>query len=599
MAPIEFRIDARRAHLRELSVSLEFDTAPGTSGGAPREQIVFLPTWTPGSYLIREFARHLSRVEALDAASGRSLACRKVTKNRFAISLASDTRRVRLDYRVYAHELTVRTADATADHAFWNHACVLLWPVDDQDRGARIGVHAPPGWRLACSLPHDPLPDASSSTDGLLATLVARDIDEAMDAPCLIGRFERIEWSVGGVPHAIALDDLAGVSPPPGLVADLTAIVERAKELFGGSLPYESYLFLCLFAADGHGGLEHATSTTLLASRTAWRTPKGYRDFLGLAAHELFHAWNVKRMRPREFWRYDYENENYTDLLWLIEGWTAYYDDLLCQRAGLMTRGDYLAIVAKNVNAMLSNPGRLQASLAESSFDAWIRLYRPDENTRNSSQNYYGNGSVAALCLDLSVRAASEGRVALDHVLRELYATTFGRGRGYTLEDVQAALARLADDAAVATLTSLVSRDLDPDLAAMFAPFGIRVVVKDSDRPWLGISFDTGGTRIASVTRGSPAHAAGLSPGDEVLAVQSLRVDAGRWQEVVDATVVVGQPVEVLLARRGVVAKCVVTPARGPGTVSLEIEQNQDAGKRALLDGWLTADRETASPAKN
>ncbi len=597
MALIEFRIDAREAHLRELSVSVEFDTSPTTRSGAAREQVVFLPTWTPGSYLIREFARHLSRVEALDAVSGRPLACRKVTKNRFAVSLADDTRRVRLAYRVYAHELTVRTADATADHAFWNHACVLLWPVDEPGRGARIRVHAPSGWRLACALPHDHEPNASPGVDGLLATLVARDIDEAMDAPCLVGRFELLEWSVGGVPHAIALDDLAGITPPPNLVPDLTAIVERARDLFGGSLPYEAYLFLCLFAADGHGGLEHATSTTLLASRTALRTPKGYRDFLGLAAHELFHAWNVKRMRPREFWRYDYENENYTNLLWLIEGWTAYYDDLLCQRAGLMPRSDYLAIVAKNVNAMLNGPGRLHASLGESSFDAWIRLYRPDENTRNSSQNYYGNGSVAALCLDLALRSASDGRVSLDHVLRGLYARTFDQGRGYTLEDVHAVLAELGDEAAVATLTSLVSHDLDPDLAAAFAPFGIQVVTKDSDRPWLGISFESSGTRIASVTRGSPAHAAGLAPGDEVLALQNLRVDAGRWQEVVDATVTVGRSVEVLLARRGVVTKCTVTPARNPGTVSLEIEKNQDARKRALLDGWLATDRDATSPA--
>ncbi len=600
MAVLDYRIDVQQPAVRELAVTLHLDresTRAAVDGASPAHIDLFLPTWTPGSYLIREYARHLSRVVAADEASGSALPCAKVAKNRFRIELGAATRRIRVAYRVYAHDLSVRTADLTADHAYWNHACVLLWPVGRPELGARLTIVFPRGWDLACALPQVEAEVSGIPSSATARTLVADDMDRAFDSPCLVGRFRRVEWQVDGVPHSAALDGLAGVAPPPGLATHLASIVEHTRDVFAGALPYARYSFLCLFAADGQGGLEHGDSTTLLASRTAFASEKSYHEFLSLAAHELFHAWNVKRLRPVEFWRYDYEHETYTEFLWLIEGWTSYYDDLVCMRAGIVSRTDYLALVAKNVNAMLGAPGRLRLSLRESSFDAWIRLYRPDENTRNSSQNYYGNGAVAAMCLDLTIRRETAGARSLDDVMRSLYRGTYGAGRGYTLADVQQAVTSVAGDGPVAALSALVDDQLNPDLGALFASFGISVQARDTERPFLGVQFDNGSMRVGSVTADSPAHAAGIQPGDEVLAVADLRVDSGRWPDVFQAIARVDTPIEVLVARRGVITRCVAVPSRSPGTIQLELDENASAEARALRDGWLPPKSAKTEPA--
>jgi predicted metalloprotease with PDZ domain len=609
---LEYRIDVLHPASREIGIQLTIRTEDmgGRSGSGGDSLDLFLPTWTPGSYLQREFARHLSRVAAADADSGAPLRCRKVSKNRFRILLAANTRQVRVSYGVYAHELSVRTADLTADHAFWNHACLLLWPVDQLELRARLHVVFPRTWQLACALPRDEhsapsgvgelckmvepgeVGDAATAArDSRSVVLLARGMDEVCDSPCLLGNFHRVEWVVRGVPHAIALDGLDAIPVPPSLSKDLAAIVEAAAAVFGGPLPYSSYEILTMFTADGHGGLEHAASTTLLVSRTSFSTPKGYREFLSLVAHELFHAWNVKRLRPVEFWHYDYEAENYTDFLWLIEGWTAYYDDLLCARAALMSRSDYLGIVAKNVNAMLAAPGRLRLSLEESSFDAWIRLYRPDENTRNSSQNYYGNGAVAAMCLDLVIRRDSRGQRSLDHVLAQLYESTFANGRGYDRDDVRRVLTAVGGESAVQVLAELVTDSLDPPLESLLSTFGLRVQWRDTDRPFVGVQFESGNTVIASVIAGSPAHAAGLHPGDEILALQNLRVDASRWADVLAALAKVGAPVAALIARRGIVKTCKLQLRNAPGTMAIEVDTAASPEARALLDAWLPADK--------
>jgi predicted metalloprotease with PDZ domain len=460
---------------------------------------------------------------------------------------------------------------------------------------ARLEITYPAAWSLACALPVAPSPSTAHVDDGgqgavlQRTALLADDLDHVVDSPCLLGTLVRLDWTVGRVPHSAVLDGLASVPVPATLVDDLKKIVERTASIFGGELPYQRYVFLCLFAADGHGGLEHSESTTLLMSRTAIATPKGYRDFLSLAAHEHFHAWNAKRMRPVEFWTYDYERENYTELLWLIEGWTAYYDDLICHRAGLISREDYLGIVAKNVNTMLAAPGRHHLSLSESSFDAWIRLYRPDENSRNSSQNYYGNGAVAAMCLDLLIRRRTSGAASLDDIVRTLYASTFAHGRGYTADDIARIVATVAGADVVTALTALVSDRLDPELNSLVAAFGLRVVSTGADKPYLGITFDAGRTTIAAINLDSPAYRSGLSPGDEVLAIAGLRVDGDRWAEVFQAVARIDHPLEVLVARRGVIARRVATPTSSPPTISIEIDPVATAGQTALRDGWLPA----------
>ena len=587
-----YRIAATGPATGELDLELELTvadcaTAPDPEGG--RLLLLFLPVWTPGSYLVREYSRHLSRVTATSSA-GQPLTVTKTSKNRFAVHVPREVERVSVRYRVYAHELSVRTADVTGEHAYWNHACLLLWPVERPRLAAQIAITFPANWDLACPLPlveDDAATSASIAAGMQRRTLRADDLDHAIDSPCVLGTLEQRSWVTRGVRHTIAMDGLAGIAAPASLVDDLARIVECAADVFGSQLPYPEYQFLCLFAADGHGGLEHRDSTTLLMARTALTNDKGYRDFLGLAAHELFHAWNVKRLRPAEFWSYDYENENYTRFLWLIEGWTAYYDDLLCLRSGALSPADYLGIAAKNIQAVLQAPGRLRMSLAESSFDAWIRLYRPDENTRNSSQNYYVNGAVAALAFDLLVRRDSAGARSLDDVLRHLWAETFAKGRGYTLADIRNAVLAVTSESALQALLELTNGNLDPALAPLLASHGIRWVTRDADKPFLGLQFEGGSTVIASVATGSPAQQAGLQPGDEVLAIQNLRVDTNRWQDVFQAVARVEAPLELLLARRGVVQRRVAVPGRSTGTVALEIDETAPEPVRLLRDRWL------------
>jgi predicted metalloprotease with PDZ domain len=582
-----YRIDTSSAARGELEVRADLELAPPVPGqaAARAELDLFLPVWTPGSYLIREFARHLSRVAAIDLDSGRVLVTGKVSKNRFRIGVTAATRRVRVSYRVYAHDLSVRTADATAEHAYWNHACLLLWPVGQPRLPATIEVRFAAEWQLASALSQSPPTEIAGGYQTI--ALRADNLDDALDAPCLVGRFQRISWHTLGIEHAIVLDGLGPIAPPPSLAVDLDRVVQAAATVFGGVLPYQSYLFLCLFAADGYGGLEHGASTTLLFSRTELRTEKGYRDFLALAAHELFHAWNAKRLRPTEFWSYDYENENYTTFLWLIEGWTAYYDDLLCVRAGLLGAREYLAVAAKSIDAVLAAPGRMQLSLAESSFDAWLRLYRPDENTRNSSQNYYVNGSVAALLLDLRIRRSSNGECSLDHVIRHLYEATFQQGRGYRLDDVASAVSAVAGAEVWGAFQQLVTGMFEPDLEPLLRDFGITWRHREAGRPLLGVQFESHGTIVASVTANTPAHAAGVLPGDEILAVQGLRVDASRWQDVFSAVAAADHDVELLLARRGVVQRRTVQIQRSPGSVLLEFDPEASEQELKLRNTWL------------
>ena len=592
MSDLHFRLDVRAPEQRRIVVSLEADRdrlafAPGVEDAAD----FFLPTWTPGSYLIREYARHLGPVHAFDAMSGTALRVEKTAKNRFRVHGLHGVARVRIDYWAYAHELTVRTCDVTAEHAYWNHACILLWPVGKKSLSATVAVDMPDDWTIAGGCDVVARPGRAHYS--------LKDLDTAIDSPFLAGLLHTMQLDVRGVPHVLALDGVDGARIEERFERDVRTVIERCADVFDGSFPYPRYTFLCLFADSGYGGLEHSDSTTLLSPRTALAGGKNYQEFLGLLAHELFHAWNVKRMRPAELWDYDYEVENLTPMLWLAEGWTAYYDDLICRRAQLVTTDEYLAIVAKNMTALWSGMGRFRQSLADASFDAWIRYYRPDENTRNSTQNYYGNGALAAMTLDLTIRKATHGARNLDDAIRALYRDTFGNGRGYQLQDIERALSAAAGTDIAPLLASLTRGPLDPDFAPLLAEFGIKLEAIDRDRPYLGFGLEGGSTRVASVTDDSPAYFGGIAPGDEVIALEGLRATSDRWSDLVRSVAVIGKPLRVLVATRGVIRERFVTPIEMPRLgVRLTVDRNASEQANALRIGWIGADAPAPTPAK-
>lgn len=574
MSELSFSIDLRQTAVRRLRVSL---SCPVPESG---ELELFFATWTPGSYLIREYARHVSHL-ACEAADGSKIDIAQVAKNRWRVR-APGHEHVRLRYLVHAHELTVRTSHVDADHAYWNGACVYAWPVGAETQPASIRVDLPEGWDLVTQLPEQ-------TRDGTARVHRAADLDAAIDAPFLAGKLDRMPFEVQGVPHEYVFYGLGPIPTAEALIPDTVRIIEEAAQVFGGPLPYDRYAFYSLHTDQGGGGLEHTESSTLLAPRTTFADGKPYRGFMGLVAHEHFHVWNVKRMRPAEFWQFDYEREVPTELLWVAEGFTAYYDDHLCLRAGVHTVDSYLAILAGNINALSGNPGRFALSLSRSSFDAWVRLYRADADTRNTSQNYYTNGSLAALVLDLTIRSESAGERSLDDAMRGLWSTTWEQGRGYTRADVDRCLSDAAGCDMRARVAALVDGPFDPDFQSLLTAFGVTWKAPRDTRPYLGVALGTPAPTIQRVVAGSPADRAGLCPGDELLAVQSLRATADSWEQLWDQLARPGEPVELLLARRGRIESCTVTPGESPATLQLGLEPSPTADVASLRQGWLRA----------
>ena len=545
--------------------------------------MVFLPAWTPGSYLIREYARHLGQFR-VTASDGGPMRWHKTGKNRFRIEPDLDESSVRISYTVYAHELSVRTADLTDQHAFLCGAAGFLWPVGVTQCETSIELLVPEDWDVATSLPHEVVEPGRIH-------LRATGLDELVDSPILAGLLEKLEFTALHKPHTLVLDGLCGVTAPDTLVEDTIRIIEQAAAIYGDTLPYDRYEFLCMFTDSGRGGLEHLASSALLAPRTTFHKKSEYREFIGLVAHEFFHVWNFKRMRPAELWEFDYENENYTELLWVAEGFTTYYDDHLCRRAGVLTPTQYLEGIAHTIAELRRTPGRFRQSLSEASFDAWILLYRPDENTHNSTLSYYGNGALAALCLDLRIRQETGGKKSLDDAVRLLYERTYLAGRGYTYEDVVDVLEETARTDVSGFLHALVRQPLDPDFDAVFKPFGLTLSEKQKDGAYLGVHFKSGTTTLSSVLHDSPADLAGLMPGDEVLALDGLRVTSASWSRVFDSVTAVQQPVEVLVSRRGRVLTVSTVPGPRPAaSLSVDVREDSTPEQDRLRRAWLFDD---------
>ncbi len=483
-----------------------------------------MPVWTPGSYLVREFARN---VQELSAATerGDSLPIARLDKRSFQV--AAPGQRIRIRYRVYANELTVRTSHLDGSHGYFNGASLFFYSEAHRHLEHRVMVHAPPGWNVFCAL------------DRFGADLVAPNYDELIDSPVEVGPETPLEFRALGVAHQVVVWGEAQLDRPR-LIADLQKICEVEAQLFGG-LPMQRYLFLIFLVDKGRGGLEHKSSASLLFPRFQLATSKGWEDFLTLVAHEYFHLWNVKRIKPRSLVPFNYGEENYTRLLWAFEGVTSYYDNLLVRRAGLMSAARYLARLGEAITSLHGTPGRRVQSLDDASLSAWIKHYRPDENSPNSAISYYLKGEIVTSLLDLEVRRATGNQRSLDDLMRLLWKR-FGDGRGLPEDGVENAASEIAG----ADLSAFFNRALRSTEELDYSPFehvGLeaRFRVKESaadrggspprlkpaelkPKGWLGATFKSGST-IACVLDGSPAMNGGLYAEDEVVALDGYRVD--------------------------------------------------------------------------
>jgi predicted metalloprotease with PDZ domain len=396
----------------------------------PNESDLIMPVWTPGSYLIREFERHVQDFAA--DANGRALDWIKVNKNTWRVR-TNGARQWRATYRVYANELTVRTSELNSDHAFWNNAALLMFPDGRLDAPSTLRVVPPSAWKVATGLPE---------VSGQPNTFQAKNFDILYDSPFEVSDFKELKFEVRGVPHRIVIDG-EGNYDPERMRTDVRKIVEAETAMFG-AIPYQNYTFILHLRSETGGGLEHLNSTALGFRRFNFSTDKNYRNFLSLVAHEFFHLWNVKRIRPDALGPFDYTKENYTRLLWVAEGITEYYGNLMVRRAGLISDQVYLAHLADQIKDFQETPGRQVMSAEEASFDSWIKFYRPDENTVNSQISYYDKGELLGLLLDLDIRRRTNNGKSLDDVMRYLYTDFFQKGRNYTPADFQKACELMA-----------------------------------------------------------------------------------------------------------------------------------------------------------
>lgn len=522
-----------------------FEVTLDVSKPARDGQIFSLPAWIPGSYMIREFSRHIVVIEAVSGKKTVSL--RKLDKHTWQAAPVKGA--LQLRYQVYAFDLSVRGAYLDASRGFFNGTSVFLMVNGQEQSACEVEIHPPKGkafdeWKVATSLP-----DIEVKKSSRFGRYRAANYDELIDHPVEMGIFEKVSFKACGIPHEFVISGRFRADLKR-LARDVKKICEYQIRLFGEPAPFDRYVFMLFVGKDIYGGLEHRASTALMAHRDDLPSAQdkdtitdGYLQLLGLISHEYFHSWNVKRLKPAVFQPYDLTRENYTRLLWAFEGVTSYYDDLVLVRCGLIDKPRYLGLLAQTITGVRRGAGRLKQTLEDSSFDAWTKYYRQDENSPNSIVSYYTKGSLAALCLDLTIRQQTGDRLSLDDVMRGLWSKWLGDGKGLGEAEWEA-MAEQTTGLSLQHFFDLALRSteelpLDTLLAGqgvtmLMTPSqhsadkgGLFTTTESAESPRLTwgarTASDSLGVKLTHVFDGGMAQVAGLSGGDVVVAVDGLR----------------------------------------------------------------------------
>ncbi|HYO59456.1 M61 family metallopeptidase [Archangium sp.] len=578
---VHYRVSIPHPHSHLFEVEATFPAGPDMLDAV-------LPVWTPGSYLVREFSRQVQDVSATSP-GGEPLAVRRVDKRTWRVQ--AQGRAVTLRYRVYANELTVRTSHLDGSHGYFNGAALFLYTEATRGLEHHVTMEAPSGWT------------AFTALERRGEAFVAKDYDELVDSPFEVGPHMPLTFTAAGVPHEVVV---WGDSVPDAgrLCADLQRICEAQARMFGG-LPLKRYLFLVYLTDKGRGGLEHKASTALLFPRTGLQNARGWEDFLTLAAHEYFHLWNIKRVKPRALVPFDYAQENYTSLLWVFEGATSYYDTLFVLRAGLMSGSRYLTRLGETLSTLHATPGRKVQTLAEASLVSWVKHYRPDEHSPNSAISYYLKGEVVAALLDLELRRATDNARGLDDLMRLLWQR-HGDESGVPEDGVEVAASEVAGKDLSAFFDRAVRTTEELDYS-VFSHVGLEVRFRARESPsdrggipppraksegkpkgWLGVTTK-GSATVATVLDGSPAQEAGLYVDDELVAFDGWRVDAaGLLSRCEDKSP--GDTVRLTVFRRDRLVEVLVTLGHKPVDAAwlARVDKPTDAQK-AAYQAWLGA----------
>ena len=547
-----------------------------------------MPVWTPGSYLIREYAKN---VEGLTAnAGGQPVRVDKIRKNTWRVYASADDLTVR--YRVYAYEFSVRNSFIDDTHGYLNGASIFLYNDALKNQPLTLAIQPYNEWKNVST--------ALKPVGSAAFTYEAPNYDILVDSPIEIGNQTVLTFTVSNpanagqaIPHTIAMYSNGPLEYNASrLTADYKRVCEAAATVVGEH-PCTDYTFIVHHTNQGGGGLEHLNSTTLQTNRAAYASEANYKGFLTLVAHEYFHLWNVKRIRPIALGPFDYETENYTHMLWLSEGCTSFYEDNILRRAGFHSPDEYLRIVANDITGIENQPGNQVQSAAESSWDAWIKYYRPNENSANSTVSYYSKGSVLGSLLNLAILAGSNGERSMDDLMRLLYTEYYKKlKRGFTDEEFRKAAEQVAGTSLANFFDTGVNGTGPIEYAPYFEPVGVRLVnVAPKQRDGFlgasaGMNPGNGRQTITAVRRGAAAEAGGLSVGDEVLAIDSVRVTDDLNRAIAGRKV--GDRLRMIINRGGQVRELVIQLTESPLlSYRLEAIPNATDKQKALYNKWL------------
>ncbi|MBK7963989.1 MAG: M61 family metallopeptidase [Bacteroidetes bacterium] len=478
---------------------------------------VKMPVWIPGSYMIREFPRFVDVFEAYDK-NGKVLSAEKVDKNTWRIQ-SSGVSSIKVHYQVYAFELSVRTSFVDEEHAFLNGSSIFMFVEDYLNNPVTVTISPAPSWKVISVA----LERVSENNPWKLK---APNYDELVDAPFEIGNHLVFTFTAAGVPHEVAMFG-EGNFDVDRLKKDMSRIVDECTKVFG-SHPGKRYVFFIHNLINGGGGLEHKNSTSIQVNKWGYSNSSSYIGFLSLVAHEYFHLWNVKRLRPVPLGPFNYSEENYTNLLWLAEGFTAYYDDMIVYRCGFMDEAEYLRTIAGSMSYCNNQMGAAFQSLSESSMDAWIKYYRSYENSSNASVSYYTKGSVVGALLDMEIINATNGNKSLDDFMKEMYHEFYVKNeKAFTQEDVMKMVEKISGKNMDSFFKDAVNSTLPLPMEKVVAELGLSLddLNKKSTTTFSGInaSATNGKLMVTSIVRNSPAWTSGINVNDELIAMDQYR----------------------------------------------------------------------------
>lgn len=562
-----------QAHYGEVKMEIE---------GIKKEYVdVKMPVWTPGSYLVREYAKNVESFTASDK-KGQALSVQKINKNTWRI-FSGKADHITVNYRLYGFEVSVRTNYIDDKHAFLSPAATFMYVDGYLDHPSEVTIKPHADWKKVST--------GLESVEGKEFTYYAPDFDILFDTPIEVGNQEIFTFEASGVLHEVAMVG-ADHFDQDRLIEDFRKIIEVSTSIYGVN-PNKRYVFIVHHFLSGGGGLEHLNSTVLGASRSTYTNNRLYTNFLGLVAHEYFHLWMVKRLRPIELGPFDYDEENYTTGLWIMEGFTSYYDNLILRRAGIYSETGYLTTLGTDFDAVENKPGNSVQPVALASMDAWIKYYRPDENSNNTSISYYNKGALLALLMDIKIIAETNGQKRLDDAIKAAYEEFYvKKGRGFEEHELEELIEKTTG-VSVSEIFRMAHTTEKIDYNAYLNPIGYQLVNTNEgdDRADLGIttSIQNGKLMVLTVLRGTSAWESGINARDEIIAVNGNRVDlTGRTTNFVENQKT-GENVDVLIARDGLLRTIQVklTPST-LGSYAIQPLENATTSQKELSTIWLS-----------